>query len=710
MTRKKAATIEALVGKVDGSPEGWVRILSILCRHFGLPSDLSTRSALKRIHGKLDEIYPRMAQEFERTPDVRIKGGIVDIYAKMCMDVILRNRLFGFGFLGQLLSLSAIPSCRNLALDSLVTITHHGGPEVRTEIARATCVPLLTLMKDFPEDRDTTDLALRALSHSIIGVVSNDAKQTEPALARSLPLQDVAQAFIDALHQPNPTPTLITHATTCLVEMSQDVKVSPSMSNLFLAGLRYNDWYHRSRCLSGLLITSIPQAEHDKRLMDPTSAVKCLMNIAEAPTHVRETMQTWGMNRSFMYKMAFSNREFAATMVAAYASGGSMYVAGKKIAKLILGVEMPFFDGFFPIKDPASEKVYFPGGGTSASGFQMWSDTLPLCSKAIRENGVANEYSLADILDLKFLLLRKRFPEAIALATQTTERNPDFAYGHYVLAVSQHDQHGLRAAKKGLKCTKGSMNLTRFMRLQMLQHSGQLACDIGLRALENPGRDGNPSSRVGGAFLTTAKKELQTFFAEASPDHRDFRSVCSWLIVLHVMSGEEISDDLHEIKPYVDRLNFALDFNKWLGIYSPRTQIRLVAESILQHFPAARKQWGEVVSSYDEKEPPVTDESMERDIAAWMEGLDGEDEADCCGHGHGHLHDHDGHAHAHSHSHTEEVALPEPKKDLYRCSFCHNPSAVLRKCAGCSEARYCDASCQKQHWSIHKRKCKSSKK
>jgi hypothetical protein len=59
--------------------------------------------------------------------------------------------------------------------------------------------------------------------------------------------------------------------------------------------------------------------------------------------------------------------------------------------------------------------------------------------------------------------------------------------------------------------------------------------------------------------------------------------------------------------------------------------------------------------------------------------------------------------------------------ELYRCSWCGNPSAILRKCAGCSKTRYalrfiiihpflshfryCDASCQKSHWKEHKKAC-----
>lgn len=64
---------------------------------------------------------------------------------------------------------------------------------------------------------------------------------------------------------------------------------------------------------------------------------------------------------------------------------------------------------------------------------------------------------------------------------------------------------------------------------------------------------------------------------------------------------------------------------------------------------------------------------------------------------------------------------------LYRCAWCGNPSASLRKCmhcrytlitcgfltvynagSGCGKVRYCDTNCQKMGWNSHKKACKKT--
>lgn len=104
--------------------------------------------------------------------------------------------------------------------------------------------------------------------------------------------------------------------------------------------------------------------------------------------------------------------------------------------------------------------------------------------------------------------------------------------------------------------------------------------------------------------------------------------------------------------------------------------------------------------------PCISTENSEDDLAAWLEDMhmeDGQLEPEHC---------------LHPKINSNQVAL-------YRCSWCGNPSAVLRKCSGCTKTRseylsaserfiscldlvrYCDAACQKAHWGDHKSQCKS---
>nr|GAT49262.1 SET and MYND-domain-containing protein 3 [Mycena chlorophos] len=716
----RATKLEAAMrlSRTDGTPEGWVKIVELMCEHFGLPVDLSPRSALRKVYGKLDTIYPRMKREFDETPDHRIKGAIVDIYTQLSTDAILRNQLFQYGFLGQLVSLVADPQTRNLAIDSLVTITHHGGVAVRMEVAKAACRPLLRILKDGSDDPDTPQLAVRALAHSILGAVSIEGKKIEPSLPASLPLAEVAQAFLDALRGPHATPEMVGHIPISLVEMSKDIKLTKPMLDLLVAGLRFEGWYARTRCLSGLLVHYIPQSIIDPRTVAPTTALECVSHIANAPTNVRETMQAWGLQKTVMFTMVASNREFAAALGPVYASGSGMYEAGKKIAELVVGSENAFTDGNFPLVNPVNGQRMLPTGGPSSpSPLLLWSDMLPVCAQAIRDEKIASETHLADALDLKFMLMRRRYTEAIALARRALTRNPDFAYPYYILMLAQTGEPALRAAKRGLQCTPGPQNLTPFLRWQFLHRGSELACNLGMVAIDAPGADGNPSMDVGVAMIMKAVEDWEAFVKEAPPDHRDMRTACSWLILLRIMTLPRLSDDLRELQPLIDRLKFCVDFNKWLHLPILKTQLSLVAQATLDSFPTAWKEWGKSIASVRNIEKAYTAQKMEVDLAAWMAGLPVAYVNDICGCGqeHGDEGDH-GHEHEHGHAPAVRGPGPAPRKDpkedktqLYRCSFCSNPSAVLRKCAGCSEARYCDESCQKQHWKAHKRECRAAR-
>jgi hypothetical protein len=59
---------------------------------------MTTRNGLKKIHANFDGIYKKLDSAYQRYIDHdKIKGGIVGIYAKMCVDSLLRNRLFERG-------------------------------------------------------------------------------------------------------------------------------------------------------------------------------------------------------------------------------------------------------------------------------------------------------------------------------------------------------------------------------------------------------------------------------------------------------------------------------------------------------------------------------------------------------------------------------------------------------------------------------------
>jgi hypothetical protein len=62
--------------------------------------DLTTRSGLKKVHARFDAISERLDRAYEEnSAREKVLGGIIGIYAKMCADSILRNKLFAKGLL-----------------------------------------------------------------------------------------------------------------------------------------------------------------------------------------------------------------------------------------------------------------------------------------------------------------------------------------------------------------------------------------------------------------------------------------------------------------------------------------------------------------------------------------------------------------------------------------------------------------------------------
>lgn len=164
-----------------------------------------------------------------------------------------------------------------------------------------------------------------------------------------------------------------------------------------------------------------------------------------------------------------------------------------------------------------------------------------------------------------------------------------------------------------------------------------------------------------------------------------------------------------------------------MGVIPPKTKLRLAQQAAVKHYSAGIREFSGVFASFDKAKsagsvPVLNPEKLEDDLASWLEGThlaDGtfENAGGC------------GSRHANAKVNYEHIIL-------YRCSWCGNPSAALRKCklfplhlsiarltliptlgitgSGCAKTRlvdlsciqtglsdlfcrYCDSGCQKQH-------------
>ncbi|KAF8217753.1 hypothetical protein K438DRAFT_1656655 [Mycena galopus ATCC 62051] len=667
-----------LVDDIDGA-EGWGPVINILCDYLDLP-DLSTRSGLKKVHANFDSIYRRLDKLYTSSADnVRIKAGVCGIYARCCVDSLLRNKLFERGFLRQIIPLLDVPSCRNLILRALTTVTHHGGIEIRMEIAKS-YRPLLCVMKDFPDDPKAVELSIVTLSHCFVAALCDDGMKLDPRLAKSLDLEGVVKAITDALHKPSASRVLIDHSVQLLAAVTLHCKVPPTTVNFLVAGLRSKDWIFKCTCLGALLRLHQNEAEEDQRGMDPMKFMACVSR--PAPSHLNEVLRAYGFEKCETYVTLKTTGEFQRVMMGVVSSH-DLYSLGLTLAGFILRTEFSISEGRFEGEDPVTGKREVMDVGLP---FTMWSDALPHCAKAIRNKGLPGQADIADILDMKFYIMRQRILDAVKIANAALKRSPGFAYAYYVLTLASDPVVGLRAAKQGMKCT----NITPFVRFQMMQRAVEHAGEMGIQILQEASGVDDKKWVEGIAFLTSAMEDAKTYINEAPPDNRHMKNVSYWYILLRITIAEEISADLRELQGSLRKLKIADDCSNWIGVPPPKTYLRLTQQTVVKLFTNAAAEWGDFYAGkLTGDSPDLRTEKVEDDLAAWLGDLHLEDE--------------------HNEHSKPTPTFNSSHLELYRCSWCGNPSAVLRKCAGCSKARYCDGSCQKLHWKDHKKACSANK-
>jgi hypothetical protein len=234
------------------------------------------------------------------------------------------------GFLGQLMPLLQVPSCRHLALRALSTITHHGGAEIRAEIAKW-YLDLLRLLKEYLDDRKTVELSVVVLSHSLAATITAEGIKLDSLLGEYLALYEVLESVTDILRKPAPSRVLVDHGVQLLAMSTMHSKVPPSTVKLLIAGLRSKDWIFRCTCLGGLLRLHRKAAEPDQRYFDPMK----LIESKPTPPHLSEILCAYGPQQCETYLTLQTASDLQRAMVNVV-STRDLYALGVNLAGFIL--------------------------------------------------------------------------------------------------------------------------------------------------------------------------------------------------------------------------------------------------------------------------------------------------------------------------------------------------------------------------------------
>lgn len=213
---------------------------------------------------------------------------------------------------------------------------------------------------------------------------------------------------------------------------------------------------------------------------------------------------------------------------------------GRTLATLIQRTEFAIAEGSFRTEGPnGTWRDDFDIG----LPFKMWTDALPHCAKALRARGTSADLDMADVVELKYFIIRSRIPDAISAGQRAIARNPNLAYAYYAISMGADHAEGLRAVKKGLKCKE----LTPFVRNYLLWRAVEHAGDLGVMTLQES-KAGERDHSEGVAFLMSAWDDAKTFVAEAPPDNRHMQTIINWYIILQLaIKGPELSENLAEL-------------------------------------------------------------------------------------------------------------------------------------------------------------------
>ncbi|EIN09025.1 hypothetical protein PUNSTDRAFT_68270 [Punctularia strigosozonata HHB-11173 SS5] len=678
-----AAEQDAFYTIIADTGGNWDIIVTVLCSYFEIPP-LTKRRGLKQIHENFETLYGRLDavyKVYEEEGKEMVLGGIIGIFAKMCSDALLRDKLFEKGtLLLRMMSLLDSDVCRHVVLLSLASMTHLSGHHTHIQIA---CYArrLVDLVKTRPDDAKTQELCIVVLGH-VVSTVTLDGDNAVEIL-EDIDITETIRVLLEAARKPKSSAYLISHAllliqnATWNCRVCQEYEKNPSARRFITAFLRSDDISARAGAL-GSLIRLHAHAGEDDAPKHNSEVFEAAMSSRAWPPHINDAFMRYGPTKCETFIMFNAMNENQALLYETLCDSPDFYAIGKKLVNVILATDL---DSDAELEDD----------GTWSPPFKMWSDVLLIAAKAIREKGKRNEAYLADILEVQYSFLRQDVLKFFSRARDAISRHPDVAFFYYIASFAAEREIGLRYAKKGLRCTK---SLTRSVKLGLLERSIRLAGNMALSVL-SLSHTHTDRWKEGIAYLASASEDAKTFLTDSPPDATNFGTVVDWYILLTLaLMGKEARSDLKDFdimeyqlthtQDILERLRLNEDVMRYIGTSEPNSKLRLTRMTVFRDYVAAQKEWGDLIRHFDaisekgagiDERGLIDPQGVTHELTSWLdEKLQLEDEDP----------DFDP---------RQVPTRVRPQEvmgnsvTLYRCSNCGHPSAVLKKCGGCSTAR-----------------------
>ncbi|KAG8687677.1 hypothetical protein FRC08_011853 [Ceratobasidium sp. 394] len=312
-------------------------------------------------------------------------------------------------------------------------------------------------------------------------------------------------------------------------------------------------------------------------------------------------------------------------------------------------------------------------------------------------------------LHLSFILLVKMAIGAgdregvVGLSAEALKKYPEVAFFYYAQATwTEEPRTALRLAKKGLACP----NLTDYIKRGLLHRSAEAGFEMTLAGPLEMAAPGSPAWREGVAILHCAQEDSRAYIEMTSMDQRNLKTmIYTYLCVTFMLEGDKVFKNLDMIRPYLEKLSMAEQIYAVVCRPLPLTERKLAIDLIIPQFAKPLNQWRTAITKLEHLErrghhhyQNLPADDPDHVLANWLArtALDDEDAPET--------------EFAELRSEFPNIPVPGTGAEdvlVYRCSLCGNPSASLKKCGRCKQARYCDDVCQRQHWKKgHKTVCK----
>ncbi|KAG9024518.1 hypothetical protein FRB95_011377, partial [Tulasnella sp. JGI-2019a] len=645
----------------------------ILRQKEGIP-DLDTIDGLQACNSQLTKIWSKL-KELWMKKDEKITGAIVVLLGKMSRDHVIRSKLAKNGVIKLLVEALTFPSLRLLIMRCLAIMASHGGPDERLSVADKSATKIIMMALVTPPEKQLFVLCITVLCHASFAVYSLKSPSTNRTnTLRDADARPLLQLMVSASKHPNPDVSghAFESVNMLTVTKSADILKNPDAVKCLVGHLRNRELTVRVDALRAMF-TMYRDCPRESVNVDPKRVMEAAKKLHHDNEYADQVMGL-GLQKSLLMIYVTVTRDFQNAMFG-NAQDRDMLKLGNTLYQLLIRSEWGVGDGGF-----ADEKGKPVDLGL---GYATWFESLPICIKALRKANLKSEE--AAMLEIKYNIRHRRYREAHRLAKNwITNVNTNCGFCYYTLTMDNKDEReGLRWAKKGLK-TKASD----YIKLGMLFNAVDYAAKLGIDMLDDHKQmSENPTKHMTTAiaYLQSALVDAKAYIDLAPIDDRLLRAIMAryFCLFIAIKGPNHVDAQLKTLQPLVDKFKLVERVSALIWSDLVQTGPKSTWTLIQGNYAEAAKEWDDIFEGRNSQKggiekAPDGSEEVERDAPDGLEDL-----VECLCGGSKHEHEELNTNEESWYRHTLSPHLDESMLAMMTCSFCGNPSAQMKKCAGC---------------------------